>query len=86
MSAPAERASLHRLVDDLPEAELDTAKKLLRGLIALQGDPLLWALATAPEDDEPVNEEDIAAEAEADEAIAQGRVVPHEEVLRQLGL
>ena len=42
-------------------------------------------LAEAPWDDEPLTEEDVAAMAEADEDIRQGRVVADAELDRVLG-
>jgi hypothetical protein len=55
----------------------------LEGLLALQQDPFLKALASAPLDDEPMDEEDLAAEEEADRAIAEGRLHSHDEVMRR---
>lgn len=49
-------------------------------------DPVLQALETAPEDDEPLTEEDKEAIAEAEKAIAQGKTKPWEEVKREMGL
>lgn len=43
-------------------------------------------LVEAPYDDEPLTEEDIAALDEAWEDVAAGRLVPMEEVERELGL
>ncbi|MCG0278535.1 MAG: helix-turn-helix domain-containing protein [Thermanaeromonas sp.] len=49
-------------------------------------DPVLHTLETAPEDDEPLTEEDKRAIAEAERAIAQGKTKPWEQVKRELGL
>lgn len=49
-------------------------------------DPVLHALETAPEDDEPLAEEDRKAIAEAEKAIAQGKTKPWEQVKREIGL
>lgn len=50
-------------------------------------DRVLAAFDSAPEDDEgELSEELIAKLAEADRAIAEGRVVSHEEARRRLGL
>jgi hypothetical protein len=86
MSALPKREHLRRLVELLPARDLDTAERLLEGLIALEGDPFLRALAAAPEDDEPITQEDIEAEAEADRAIAEGHVSAHADVMHRLGL
>lgn len=86
MSALPKRENVRRLVELLPEKDLGAVERVLEGLIALEGDPLLRALAAAPLDDEPVTQEDIDAEAEADRAIAEGRLYTTEEVMRDLGL
>ena len=39
-----DRVRLHQLVDALPERGLDTVHHMLRGLLALDGDPVLNAL------------------------------------------
>ena len=49
-------------------------------------DPLAHALETAPEDDEPLTEEDKKAIAEAETAIAQGKTKPWEQVKKEMGL
>ncbi|MCL6614075.1 MAG: helix-turn-helix domain-containing protein [Firmicutes bacterium] len=49
-------------------------------------DPVLHALETAPEDDEPLTEEDKKTIAEAETAIAQGKTKPWEQVKREMGL
>jgi predicted transcriptional regulator len=77
------RERIHRLVDQLPEAELSAAESLLVERRAAT-DPFFQALANAPEDDEPLTDEDAAALDEANADIAAGRVVPHEEVFRRL--
>lgn len=49
-------------------------------------DPLLLALANAPEDDEPWTDEDEAAVAESRADFAAGRTLSHEELLQKYGL
>ena len=79
------REELHQIVDWLPDAMLAAGGQA--GLDFLkQTDPVLYALVTAPEDDEPETEEERAAVAEAYEDIAQGNVISHEELIRELGL
>lgn len=59
--------------------ELDVAAKLRR-----HDDPLLHALATAPEDDEPFTAEDQAAIAQVASDRARGeRAIPLQEVMRK---
>ncbi|MHB0875375.1 MAG: hypothetical protein ACYC5O_04945 [Anaerolineae bacterium] len=86
MSVLPKRENLRRLVELLPARDLETAERLLEGLIALEGDPLLRALAAAPEDDEEVTEEDIAAWEEGKADVAAGRVMDTEELRRRLGI
>ncbi len=78
------KEKLHRLVDALPEPVLDEAEQLLQGLAQRADDPLLRALAAAPEDDEPETEEERSAIAEARAAIARGEVEPWEHVRTDL--
>ena len=74
------KEALHRLIDAIPEQELDKARQALEPL----ADPFLFALANAPIDDEPETEEERAAVAEAREDVAHGRVRPWEDVRREL--
>jgi excisionase family DNA binding protein len=48
--------------------------------------PVLHALETAPEDDEPLTEEDKRAITEAEKAIAQGKTKAWERVKREMGI
>lgn len=80
-----QRATLHRLVDSLPEEDLPTAGRLLVGLTAT-ADAAERALLLAPDDDEPETPEERAAVEEALRDVREGRTVPHEEVKRRLGL
>jgi hypothetical protein len=82
MVASIDRKTLHRLVDLLPEGDLDAAQRVLRGFLGSDCDPFLLALLRAPVDDEPVTPEDVAAEAESD--IAARRLSSHEEARRNL--
>ncbi len=76
------REKLHRLVDDLAENELVPTLRLVQ---SQRHDPVLQALAHAPEDDEPWTDQDEAAVAESRADIAAGRMVSHEEMLRKYG-
>ena len=78
------KGRLYELVDALQEDNYDTAERLLEQLRSDEFDPMLWKLLTAPYDDEPVTEDDRAAIIEAQEDIRAGRLIPHEEVMRQL--
>jgi hypothetical protein len=76
------RASLHELLDALPEDRLAEAGRLL---IRLIDDPVLRALVLAPEDDEAVTPEQ-AAILDRRCATVRGRTVSDEEAARRLGL
>lgn len=84
MSVTVDRVRLHQLVDALRERDLDTVHHMLRGLLGLDGDPVLNALLNAPEDDEPVTPEEEAAVQRARADIDAGRVYSHEEAKRIL--
>ncbi len=78
------RRALHTLVDELPEPELPAAKRFLEYL-RQAADPLRLALDSAPVDDEPLTEEDLAAIREGFADREQGETVLHEEVKRLFG-
>jgi hypothetical protein len=80
------RDRLHRLVEELPEAEVSAAERYLEYLRLTGRDPVLCALLDAPEDDEAETEEERVAVAEAELDIQEGRVYSLEEVNRELGL
>jgi hypothetical protein len=79
------RKQIHQLVDRLPEDELPAVRRVLEGLQAM-GDPVLRALLRAPEEDEPVSEEERTALREAEEDVRQGDILTHEEMKDELGL
>ncbi len=86
MATTTIRQELHQLVDELPESELQAARRFLRYLDAMARDPVLRALMEAPVDDEPLTEEEATriefAEAEAD----RGEVVSDQDLRRELGI
>ena len=84
MTVTAERDILYRLVDLLPERDLDAARRMLRGLLSPEGDPALRAFLEAPEEDEDMSARDLEALARGDADVAAGRVVSHEEARRIL--
>lgn len=75
----ATREEVHRIIDELPENEIHAARRFLEYLRSL-GDPVLRALAEAPEDDEPETEEERAAVAKARQEIAANKIVSAAEV------
>jgi hypothetical protein len=58
------REQIHRLVDELPDDELDAARRYLQYLRD-QGDPFARLLANAPFDDEETTPEEDASTREA---------------------
>ncbi len=77
------RQELLRLVKQLPDGELEAARRYLQYLRDLQ-DPLLRKLMTAPLDDEPETEEERRAVAESKADYRAGRYVTLQEAKRQL--
>lgn len=77
------KEKLRERVEGLSEEEADVALLLVEGRL---DEPMLKALAKAPEDDEPWSAEDEAAVAEADADFAAGRTVSHEEIKREFGI
>jgi len=76
---------LHRLIDQIPEGEVHAAQRFLEYLTTMD-DPVLRALMNAPEDDEPLSDEDREALEEGRRALAEGDVVTDEELSAELGL
>ena len=81
------KEQIHQLVDDLPERELETVKRVLEGLSALSpSNPVLDALANAPVDDEEVSDEEAQAIEDGERDIESGQVVSGDQVRTRLGL
>ena len=79
------REELYRLIDDLPENELLTARRFLQFLHRVRGDPLVRALLEAPWDDEPETSEEVMAVQQAREQRARGEVVSDNVLWESLG-
>lgn len=79
-SSRKEFEELHRLVDALPAEDVPRAREFLAQLRVER------LLAEAPEDDEPLTGEGREAIREAEQDVARGDVISHEELLRELGL
>lgn len=71
------KEKLYRLVDVLPDADADTAARVLEALAAAGGalDAAARAALRAPDDDEPETDAERAGVAEARADLAAGRVV-----------
>ena len=79
------RELLHGIVDELPESDLVTAFRILKGL-ELTPTSLQILLANAPLDDEPDDDDFDGGLTEAREDVLAGRTIPHAEVMRRLGI
>lgn len=79
------KEKLYRLIDRLPEGELHAACRYLEYLKE-KGDPLMAALMNAPEEDEPISEEEEAAVQVARDELERGEYVTDEELRRELGI
>jgi hypothetical protein len=82
IGAVTTKERLHKLVDELTDSEASRALELVKHE---HEDPLLRAIANAPEDDEPWTEADEAAMAESRTELAAGEsLIPLEQVMREL--
>lgn len=70
------RQTLHELVDQLPDEQLATAVRVLKGLEKAPDDEWTVLLANVPIDDEPFDPSDL----EGDD---DGPSIPHDEIVRQ---
>ena len=77
------RASLHVLVDALPDADLDEARRLLSTLTGI--DPALRTALLAPLDDEPFTDDERQAFEAAEDAYRRGEWVSGDDVRREIG-
>lgn len=85
MTTTEAREKLHGLIESLPSEDVPTALRILEALNS-SSDPVPLALRDVPIDDEPETEEERAAVAEARREIEEGKGIPHDEVMRRLGL
>ena len=81
MATTTTPALVHHLIDELPDALLEEAA---RRLTDLRDDQFLRAFLEAPEDDEPLTAEDIAAIEDGKAEIARGEVSDWEDVKRRI--
>ena len=77
-------ATLRDFVEDVlkrvPDDALEEARLRLAPLLLQTDDPLFYALANAPLDDEPLTDEDLAAIAEAEAEIGRGDYINLDEL------
>ena len=74
------KEDLHKLIEELPEGEIQAATLYLQHLCD-RSDPVLAALLNAPEDDEPETEYERQAVAEAMAELEAGQFVSADEIL-----
>jgi hypothetical protein len=74
------RETLHELIDRIPEGEIAAAQRFLEFLATSAA---FRATLSAPPDDEPVTKGDAESIARAHRDVRAGRVVSHEEILRE---
>jgi hypothetical protein len=67
------RETLHQMVESLPESEWDAAARFLF---------VLRLRAMRASDDEPLSDDDVAAVAEARQAVIDGHLIPHTQIQR----
>jgi hypothetical protein len=77
---------LYRLIDVLPEAEHDTAERILEALSGVARGGAVHSIETAPYDDEPEDEEEALMAEESLAELARGEYIPHADVRRMVGL
>lgn len=78
------REQLHRIVDELPEEELEAA---LKAIEARSDDPMIRRLDDAPPEDEEISAEEEAAVQEARDELAAGApLVSQDEIKREFGI
>jgi hypothetical protein len=78
------RDTLRRLIDELPESEIETVHLLVEHRHKLRQEPLLLLLATAPLDDEPSTPEEDAEAEEAWQEYLRGESVSSDDAKREL--
>jgi len=77
------REALHELIDRIPDGEMVVAQRFLEYLARSAA---FRATLSAPPDDEPVTKGDAEAIARANADLRAGKVVSHEEILREFGV
>ena len=83
MDALAVREEARRLLELVPEEDLSTVSRMLRGLVTGGYDPILASLDMAPEDDEPVSPEESEQMRRGMETAARGEVIANADFWRK---
>jgi len=76
------REQARELLEAVPDERLADAAAALAPLV----DPMLVMLLNAPDDDEPVTDEDVAAIAEGTADIERGDIISAEDMKRRFGI
>ena len=82
---PLPKQRLHQLIDELPEDEIQAAERCLESLCNHR-DPVLDAIRSAPDVEEPFSQEEEQGVDDAVRDLRVGNRVPHTQVLRKHGL
>jgi hypothetical protein len=77
-----DRQHVDRLLDHLDPSQLAAVTHLLEVMV----DPVARAIANAPFDDEPLDDQERQALGESREWLKHNRAIPHEQVLAELGI
>ena len=83
-ATPEGRDRLHRLVDELPDEKLETARLYLELANAADEPAFAAMLRAATREPEELSEKDLKALEEAREDVEAGRLSPHDEVWKRL--
>jgi hypothetical protein len=73
------KGGLHRLIDELPERDVEAVQRFAEYLQIRSQHPAIRAAMSAPIDDEPETPEEAMAVREGLVALAEGRVIDKEE-------
>ena len=82
---PLPKQRLHQLIDELPEDEIQAAERCLQSLCGHR-DPVLDAIRSAPDVEEPFSEEEQQGVDDAIRDLRAGNRIPHAEIVRKYGL
>ena len=77
------RDTLHDLIDRIPEEELPAAKRFLEYLAV---NSVYRAVLSAQPDEEPLTEGAAAAIIRVRDEVRAGKVISHDEILREFGM
>jgi ethanolamine utilization microcompartment shell protein EutL len=81
-SAKDQNKHAHELIDRMAPEQVSAVVTLIEVML----DPLSRSLAHAPDDDEPLTEQEAREAAEAKASLSRGEGIAHEEVLAEFGL